>query len=225
MQEIYSAKHSYKLSRGPFIQIACRKSHSYTSQVVSEVASTQHINKPDDVASGIRSMKSTGSYKPDGIRGVTHSKAATKGYNRQSRTGPNTWKHVKTTGRGEQQAYEIQTQAEQTWNLVLGSHLKQYVKMVEEGLNNNNNGGLTSMDSIESRWVFQDEYDSDMDSADHATADGSTPPNGLELDSDDDDASVRKLIRTGPRIDSFDVDALEVPGLQRNDFDVSFKLH
>ncbi|KAJ8571139.1 hypothetical protein K7X08_038111 [Anisodus acutangulus] len=91
--------------------------------------------------------------------------------------------------------------------------------MVEEGLNNNNNGGLASMDSIESRWVFQDEYDSDMDSADHATADGSTPPNGLELDSDDDDASVRKLIRTGPRIDSFDVDALEVPGLQRNDYD------
>ncbi|MCE5165921.1 hypothetical protein HAX54_013158 [Datura stramonium] len=99
--------------------------------------------------------------------------------------------------------------------------------MVEVGSerekNRENNGGLTSMDSIESRWVFQDEYDSDMDSGDHGTADGddgSTPRNGLELDSDDDDDNaVRKLIRTGPRIDSFDVDALEVPGAQRNDFD------
>ncbi|MCD7471713.1 hypothetical protein HAX54_012339 [Datura stramonium] len=57
--------------------------------------------------------------------------------------------------------------------------------MVEVGSerekNRENNGGLTSMDSIESRWVFQDEYDSDMDSGDHGTADGdgSTPRNGL----------------------------------------------
>lgn len=84
-----------------------------------------------------------------------------------------------------------------------------------------NNGGLTATDSIESRWVFQDVYDSDMDSGDHGTDDGSTPRNDLELDSDDDDDNaMRKLIRTGPRIDSFD--ALEVPGAQRNDFDVSY---
>ncbi|WMV50853.1 hypothetical protein MTR67_044238 [Solanum verrucosum] len=97
--------------------------------------------------------------------------------------------------------------------------------MVEMGSerekNIENNGGLTAIDSIESRWVFQDEYDSDMDSGDHGTADGdegSTPRNELELDSDDDDDNaMRKLIRTGPRIDSFD--ALELPGAQRNDFD------
>ncbi|KAK6777878.1 hypothetical protein RDI58_024596 [Solanum bulbocastanum] len=97
--------------------------------------------------------------------------------------------------------------------------------MVEMGSerekNIENNGGLTAIDSIEYRWVFQDEYDSDMDSGDHGTADGdegSTPRNELELDSDDDDDNaMRKLIRTGPRIDSFD--ALELPGAQRNDFD------
>ncbi|XP_055807736.1 potassium transporter 13-like isoform X3 [Solanum dulcamara] len=97
--------------------------------------------------------------------------------------------------------------------------------MVEVGSerekNRENNGGLTAIDSIESRWVFQDEYDSDMDSGDHGPADdddGSTPHNDLDLDSDDDDDNaMKKLIRTGPRIDSFD--ALEVPGAQRNDFD------
>ncbi|KAG5581054.1 hypothetical protein H5410_051681 [Solanum commersonii] len=97
--------------------------------------------------------------------------------------------------------------------------------MVEMGSerekNIEDNVGLTAIDSIESRWVFQDEYDSDMDSGDHGTADGdegSTPRNELELDSDDDDDNaMRKLIRTGPRIDSFD--ALELPGAQRNDFD------
>ncbi|XP_015056076.1 potassium transporter 7 isoform X1 [Solanum pennellii] len=96
------------------------------------------------------------------------------------------------------------------------------VEMGSEGEKDlENNGGLTATDSIESRWVFQDEYDSDMDSGDHGTDDGddgSTPRNDLELDSDDDDDNaMRKLIRTGPRIDSFD--ALEVPGAQRNDFD------
>ncbi|XP_016496048.1 potassium transporter 7 isoform X2 [Nicotiana tabacum] len=97
--------------------------------------------------------------------------------------------------------------------------------MVNVGLEKDreNNGGLASMDSIESRWVFQDEYDSDINSVDHHTVngdDGSTPRNVLDLDSEDeDDNAVRKLIRTGPRIDSFDVEALEVPGAQKNDFD------
>ncbi|OIT00611.1 PREDICTED: potassium transporter 7-like [Nicotiana attenuata] len=97
--------------------------------------------------------------------------------------------------------------------------------MVNVGLEKDreNNGGLASMDSIESRWVFQDEYDSDINSVDHDTVngdDGSTPRNVLDLDSEDeDDNAVRKLIRTGPRIDSFDVEALEVPGAQKNDFD------
>ncbi|KAM3377561.1 potassium transporter 7 isoform X1 [Capsicum galapagoense] len=83
------------------------------------------------------------------------------------------------------------------------------------------NGGLTS--SMEdSRWVFQAEDDSEIDNGDRDTVDGddnSTPRNGVELDSDDEDNAEQKLIRTGPRIDSFDVEALEVPGVQRNDFE------
>ncbi|KAG6406781.1 hypothetical protein SASPL_134392 [Salvia splendens] len=69
------------------------------------------------------------------------------------------------------------------------------------------------MDSMESRWVYQDEEGSEIDN------DG-----GLESpqrDSDDEDNAEQRLIRTGPRIDSFDVEALEVPGAHRNDFEGS----
>ncbi|XP_010315096.1 potassium transporter 7-like [Solanum lycopersicum] len=93
--------------------------------------------------------------------------------------------------------------------------------MTDEGLEREN-GGLTSMESIESRWVFQDEDDLDIDSGDRDTVDGdddSTTCNGMELESDDEDNVEQKLIRTGPRIDSFDVEALEVPGVQKNDFE------
>ncbi|KAK4739751.1 hypothetical protein R3W88_003448 [Solanum pinnatisectum] len=94
-------------------------------------------------------------------------------------------------------------------------------EMTDEGLEREN-GGLTSMESIESRWVFQGEDDLDIDSGDRDTVDGdddSTPCNGMGLDSDDEDNVEQKLIRTGPRIDSFDVEALEVPGVQKNDFE------
>ncbi|KAG6421987.1 hypothetical protein SASPL_118548 [Salvia splendens] len=67
------------------------------------------------------------------------------------------------------------------------------------------------MDSMESRWVYQDEEGSDIDN------DG-----GLESpqrDSDDEDNAEQRLIRTGHRIDSFDVEALEVPGAHKNDFE------
>lgn len=100
--------------------------------------------------------------------------------------------------------------------------------MMDEGLErerDRQNGRLASMDSIESRWVFQDEDDSEIDSVDRDTVDGdgdSTPLNGLELDSDDEDNAEQKLIRTGPRIDSFDVEALDVPGAQKNDYEVNF---
>lgn len=100
--------------------------------------------------------------------------------------------------------------------------------MMDEGLErerDQENGRLASMDSIESRWVFQDEDDSEIDSVDRDTVDGdgdSTPLNGLELDSDDEDNAEQKLIRTGPRIDSFDVEALDVPGAQKNDYEVNF---
>ncbi|XP_042062235.1 potassium transporter 7-like isoform X2 [Salvia splendens] len=82
--------------------------------------------------------------------------------------------------------------------------------MTEEG-SERENRGLTSMDSMESRWVYQDEEGSDIDN------DG-----GLESpqrDSDDEDNAEQRLIRTGHRIDSFDVEALEVPGAHKNDFE------
>ncbi|XP_059313724.1 potassium transporter 7-like [Lycium ferocissimum] len=91
--------------------------------------------------------------------------------------------------------------------------------MTNEGLDRENGG---SMDSTESRWVFQDEYDSEIDSGDRDTVDWDgddlTPINGMELDSEDYEEE-QKLIRTGPRVDSFDVEALEVPGAQKNDFE------
>ncbi|KAG0472456.1 hypothetical protein HPP92_017002 [Vanilla planifolia] len=67
------------------------------------------------------------------------------------------------------------------------------------------NGSLVKTDSTESRWVFQDEEDSE------ATGEQSS------LDSEEDDSGMQRLIRTGPRIDSFDVEALEIPGAHRHD--------
>ncbi|XP_048424716.1 potassium transporter 7-like [Pyrus x bretschneideri] len=81
------------------------------------------------------------------------------------------------------------------------------------------NGGPASMDSIESRWVFQDEDDSDLDDDDaeahalHRTVVDS------EDDEEEDDNADQRLIRTGPRVDSFDVEALEVPGALRNEYE------
>ncbi|XP_057465139.1 potassium transporter 7-like isoform X1 [Actinidia eriantha] len=88
--------------------------------------------------------------------------------------------------------------------------------MAEEGLEREReNGGLASMDSVESRWVFQDENESEIENDED---DESLPPR-MGMDSDDDDNAEQRLIRTGPRINSFDVEALEVPGAHRNDFE------
>ncbi|KAL3724067.1 hypothetical protein ACJRO7_036136 [Eucalyptus globulus] len=84
---------------------------------------------------------------------------------------------------------------------------------------------MGSMDSSESRWVFQDDDDSEIEGEegdgdedeDEEDEDG-TPPR-TALDSDDDGNAAHRLIRTGPRIDSFDVEALEVPGAPRNDYE------
>lgn len=80
------------------------------------------------------------------------------------------------------------------------------------------NCGLASMDSSESRWVFQDEdqseIDDDDDDEDNATR------HRMDLESEDEDNVEQKLIRTGPRIDSFDVEALDVPGAHRNEYEV-----
>lgn len=88
-------------------------------------------------------------------------------------------------------------------------------------------GLLSSMDSTESRWVFQDEESSeignDEDDDENEDAEGLLSPHNGMMDSDDDndnDHAEQRLIRTGPRIDSFDVEALEVPGTRRSDFEV-----
>ncbi|CAA0807332.1 Potassium transporter 7 [Striga hermonthica] len=86
-------------------------------------------------------------------------------------------------------------------------------EVTEEG-SERGSRGVASVDSIDSRWVYQDEEGSDID---NDGVDG-----GFESplrDSDDEDNAEQRLIRTGPRIDSFDVEALEVPGAQRNDFE------
>ncbi|KAL6545797.1 Potassium transporter 7 [Orobanche gracilis] len=87
--------------------------------------------------------------------------------------------------------------------------------MTEEG-SERESRGLASMDSMESRWVYQDEEGSEID------IDGDGGDGGFESpqrDSDEDDNAEQRLIRTGPRIDSFDVEALEVPGAHRNDLE------
>ncbi|KAL0365142.1 UNVERIFIED_CONTAM: Potassium transporter 7 [Sesamum angustifolium] len=87
--------------------------------------------------------------------------------------------------------------------------------MTEEG-SERENGGLGSMDSIESRWVYQDEEGSEIDNDDQRGVGGNESP---QRDSEDEDNAEQRLIRTGPPIDSFDVEALEVPGAQRSDFE------
>lgn len=79
-------------------------------------------------------------------------------------------------------------------------------------------GGEGDPESYESRWVFQEDEDpseiEDFDAADlrHQPM----------FDSEDEDNGEHRLVRTGPRIDSFDVEALEVPGAQRNDYEVIY---
>ncbi|KAF2309186.1 hypothetical protein GH714_001114 [Hevea brasiliensis] len=85
------------------------------------------------------------------------------------------------------------------------------------------NSRLASLDSVESRWVFQDDDDSVMDDDDEdEEEDGAHHRTVLDSDDDDDNAEQR-LIRTGPRIDSFDVEALEIPSAQRNDYEAPIK--
>ncbi|GLT96697.1 hypothetical protein SLE2022_143020 [Rubroshorea leprosula] len=78
-----------------------------------------------------------------------------------------------------------------------------------------NGVGLASMDSLESRWVFQDDEESEIEDDE----DDEDAAQRAGLDSEDDDNVEQRLIRTGPHIDSFDVEALEVPGAQRSDFE------
>ncbi|KAG2309998.1 hypothetical protein Bca52824_021555 [Brassica carinata] len=76
-------------------------------------------------------------------------------------------------------------------------------------------GDLASMDSIESRWVTQDDDDSEND----VEEDGDEEFYGTGLESEDEEIAEHRLIRARPRADSFDVEALEVPGASRNDYE------
>lgn len=80
------------------------------------------------------------------------------------------------------------------------------------------NGRLTSMDSVESRWVFQDDDDDHDDSAIDDEHRSRSDLDSEDEEDDDEDNAEQRLIRTGPRIDSFDVEALEIPGAHRNDY-------
>lgn len=75
----------------------------------------------------------------------------------------------------------------------------------------------TSVDSFESRWVFQDEDESEIEDDEDGGDANSAAQTGLDSDEDNGE---HQLVRTGPRIDSFDVEALEVPGAQRNEYEV-----
>lgn len=75
-----------------------------------------------------------------------------------------------------------------------------------------------SVDSTESRWVFQE--DDDDAPSEIEDFDASDLRHQSMFDSDDEDNADQRLVRTGPRIDSFDVEALEVPGAHRNDYEV-----
>ncbi|EPS59912.1 hypothetical protein M569_14893, partial [Genlisea aurea] len=90
--------------------------------------------------------------------------------------------------------------------------------LMEEGGSEKENGVLASMDSSESRWVYQDAEGSEVDNDGDASVGGDESP--LRDSEDDEDCNPEKrLIRTGPKIDSFDVEALEIPGAMRNEFE------
>lgn len=78
------------------------------------------------------------------------------------------------------------------------------------------NGGLAKTESMEMRWVLKDEEGTSDE------LEESIGRSSLEEDDDDDDdadSEHQRLVRTGPRVDSFDVEALEVHGYEMNGFD------
>ncbi|XP_031248899.1 potassium transporter 7-like isoform X1 [Pistacia vera] len=79
-----------------------------------------------------------------------------------------------------------------------------------------NGVGLSSMDSMESRWVFQNDDESEVDEDEEDRE----SEHRAGLDSEDEESGEQRLIRTGPRIDSFDVEALDIPGAIRNDYEL-----
>lgn len=80
-------------------------------------------------------------------------------------------------------------------------------------------GRLVKSDSVESRWVYQYDGDVEIDDDDDEEGEAEESPSRTHLDSAGEDNVEQPLIRTGPRVDSFDVEALEVPGAQKYDLE------
>ncbi|GAU27767.1 hypothetical protein TSUD_215780 [Trifolium subterraneum] len=76
-------------------------------------------------------------------------------------------------------------------------------------------GSALSADSTESRWVFEE----DEDLSEIEDYDASDMRHQSMFDSEEEDNVDQKLIRTGPRVDSFDVEALEVPGAHTHHYE------
>jgi hypothetical protein len=77
-------------------------------------------------------------------------------------------------------------------------------------------GSALSADSTESRWVFEE----DENLSEIEDYDASDMRHQSMFDSEEEDNVDQKLIRTGPRVDSFDVEALEVPGAHTHHYEV-----
>ncbi|XP_028800839.1 potassium transporter 7-like [Neltuma alba] len=88
---------------------------------------------------------------------------------------------------------------------------------VEGGLESGVNIGGSSMDSIESRWVFQEEDELEGECDEDEYEDDAYSRHYTMLDSEDEEDDEPRLVRTGARIDPFDAEALEVSGTQRSD--------
>lgn len=79
-----------------------------------------------------------------------------------------------------------------------------------------NGGGMRRVGSTEWRWVSQEV--NDAEEGEEAEEEMGTQRGAVE--SEEEDEADQKLIRTSPRIDWFDVEALEVTGVQKNEDEV-----
>lgn len=84
----------------------------------------------------------------------------------------------------------------------------------------NGSNCLLKMDSTESRWVARDSESSDDENQDMMPLRFSFKSEEEEDDEEEGDYSEPRLTRTGPRVDSFDVEAFDISGAHRNDYAV-----
>ena len=63
------------------------------------------------------------------------------------------------------------------------------------------------MDSAESRWILRGSEEEEEDLLE-------------DEEEEEEDLGEQRLIRTGPRVDSFDVEAFDLPGAHRNAYEV-----